>query len=161
MVNIIYGSAYAPSVPSLRILALTLLTAFPVGVLIHGVFAHDRQKELVPLWGTGVVLNIALNLFLIPRQGIVGAATASLLSQIIVNSLIWIKMRKINYFSVADKLPLILLATFMMSVSILLLLQFNVNILIIVPIAVLAYFGSLAFSGESPLRQIREIARRV
>ena len=161
LVNIIYGSAYAPSVPSLRILALTLLTAFPVGVLIHGVFAHDRQKELVPLWGTGVVLNIALNLFLIPRQGIVGAATASLLSQIIVNSLIWIKMRKINYFSVADKLPLILLATFMMSVSILLLLQFNVNILIIVPIAVLAYFGSLAFSGESPLRQIREIARRV
>ena len=161
IVSLLYGDAYHLSALPLRILALTVITAFPIGIIIHAVFAHDKQKTLVPLWGAGVVLNIALNLFLIPRHGISGAAWASLLTQIVVNSLIWIKMKKLNYFSVEKHLPPILLATFMMSIAILLLIQLNTHILVIVPLAILVYFGSLLFSGVNPIRQIKEVAKIV
>lgn len=155
IVSFVYGDAYITSAGPLRILALTVITAFPIGIIIHAVFAHDKQSKLVPLWGAGAVLNIALNLYLIPRQGIAGAAWASFLTQIIVNSLIWFKMKKIVSFSVIRKLPNILLATAMMTVAIILVKQLDAHIIIVAAVGALVYSASLVFSGENPLRHMR------
>jgi len=154
IISFVYGSEYLAAGPPLRILALTILTAFPVGIIIHAFFAHNKQSKLVPLWGAGAVLNIVLNLFLIPKQGITGAAWASLLTQLIINSLIWFKMKKVSPFSIAKKLPHILLATFMMAITILLINQLGVHVLIVIAAATLAYFASLIFSGEISLGQL-------
>ena len=154
IISLVYGSEYAAAAPSLRILGLTIITAFPVSIIIHGVFAHNKQTSLVPLWISGATLNIVLNLILIPRNGISGAAWASLITQIIINGLIWLKMKKINSFNIFQKLPVILLATFMMSVATIIGKLLDIHILIIIPIAVAAYFGSLAFSGERVLDEI-------
>lgn len=155
IISFVYGDAYITSAGPLRILALTVLTAFPIGIIIHAVFAHDKQSTLVPFWGAGAVLNIALNFYLIPRQGIAGAAWASFLTQIIVNSLIWFKMKKIANFSIIRKLPHILLATAMMTVAVILVRQLDVHILVVIAAAVLAYTASLIFSGENPFRHMK------
>ena len=43
IVTFVYGPDYAPAASAFRILAFTLLTAFPVSILIHGVFAYNKQ----------------------------------------------------------------------------------------------------------------------
>jgi len=136
-------------------LSLTVLTAFPVGILIHAVFAHDRQKELVKFWIAGSILNVILNIYLIPKYGISGAAWASLASQIIINSLIWLKLKKITPFSIIRKVGTLVLATFMMSVAIILLKQIGMPLFVIIPLAIATYFGSLMFSGENPLKELQ------
>ena len=156
IVSVLYGAEYILSASSLRILSLTILTAFPIGIIIHGIFAYDKQHILVPLWATGTLLNIGLNLLLIPRMGISGAAWASLITQIVINTPIWIYMRHLNHFSIGKKLLPIVLATTMMSIAIILVRQFEANIFVVVSTAILVYFGSLVFSGERPLLQLKE-----
>ena len=156
IIEFLYGADYAASAAPIRILAVTILTAFPVSILIHGVFAYNKQKSLVPLWSAGAILNIGLNVLLIPRLGISGAAWASLVTQVLINGLIWRSMYRINAFSIKKKLPPILLAAFMMSVLVVLLRQFDAHLFIIMPLGALAYFGSLLFSGENPLGLFRE-----
>src|SRR3989344_1017327 len=100
IVNLFYGDEYAASAGPLRILALTLLAVFPVGMIINAIFAYNRQNELIRFWAIGLVIDIALSLLLIPRWGITGAAWAVFITQLIVNIAIWRKMKKINDFSV-------------------------------------------------------------
>lgn len=157
LIEFTYGEVYLASAAPLRILAFTVITAFPIGIIIHAVFAYDRQSTLVPLWAAGAVLNIALNFFLIPRQGIAGAAWASLITQVIINGLIWRKMKKIIHFSISKNIPPILLATFMMGISVILARQFNAHILVVIAFAGLVYFGSLVFSGQNPVAQLKKI----
>ena len=155
VVSFVYGDVYIMAAGPLKILALTVITAFPIGIIIQAIFAHDKQSTLVRFWGGGAVLNIALNFYLIPRQGITGAAWASFLTQLIVNSMIWFKMKKIVNFSIIRKLPNILLATTMMTITVILLKQFNTHIIIVIIIATLTYVASLMFSGENPFRHMK------
>ncbi len=156
IVKLFYGSAYAPSAGPLKILALTLLAVFPVGMIINAIFAYNRQSELVPLWATGLLIDIGLSLLLIPRWGITGAAWAVFITQLIINALIWRRMKKINDFSVFKEMRLILLATFMMSAAIILARQVGLPFLLVVPLAIATYFGSLTWSGENIIVKIRE-----
>ncbi len=156
LVTLLYGQEYILATGSLRILAFTVLVAFPASLLIHSIFAHNKQKALVPLWIAGTILNITLNLLLIPRLGISGAAWASLITQIIVNSLIWISMRRISFFSVKGKLAPILLATFMMGSATLVLQQLEMPLIVIILGAMFAYLGSLIWSGEKPIQQLTQ-----
>ncbi|MBI3088703.1 MAG: flippase [Candidatus Colwellbacteria bacterium] len=159
IINLFYGSKYAAAAAPLRILALTLLAVFPVGMIINAVFAYNRQSELVPLWSLGLLIDIGLSILLIPRWGIVGAAWAVFITQLIINTLIWRKMKKINDFSVAKELRFILLASFMMSVAIILSRLVGLPFLLVVPIAIITYFGSLLSSGENIVVRIRETIR--
>jgi len=160
IVSLVYGDAYAAAAAPLKILALTLLTAFPISIIIHGAFAYNKQSSLVPLWAAGAVLNIVLNLILIPKNGISGAAWASLATQLIINTLIWIKMKRINNFSIASKLPTILLGTFMMTITVVIGKLLGIHLFIIIILAAITYFASLAFSGENILHEFRTSTKK-
>lgn len=159
IVHLFYGSEGAPAAAPLRILALTLLAVFPVGMIINAVFAYNRQSELVPLWSAGLIMNTALGLLLVPQWGIIGAAWAVLLTQFTINSLIWRKMKKINSFSVSKEIRSILFAAFIMSIVIILARQAGIPFLLIVPLAALAYLGSLLWSDRSIVAKIRGALR--
>ncbi len=80
LVRILFGVAYLDAVSVLRIHALSIVFVF-VGVVQS---AWDLSERLVWLaaWRTviGAVVNIALNLWLIPAYGAAGAAVATVLS---------------------------------------------------------------------------------
>lgn len=74
----IYGIAYLPSVLPLKILLASLIFAFldfPIGSLLN---ACNRQSIQTMAMGVTMVVNIILNLILIPKIGILGAALAAL-----------------------------------------------------------------------------------
>lgn len=81
-VAIIYGETYLPAVVPLRI--VVWYTAFSyLGVARNAwIVCENRQKYLKYLYVSAAVLNVLLNLVLIPRSGASGAAAASLITQI-------------------------------------------------------------------------------
>lgn len=85
VILILYGKAFLPSVPVLRI--ITWYSAFSyLGAARTIWFISEEKKKY--LWITNIVgatVNLAGNLVLIPLFGAVGAAFASLLTQFITN----------------------------------------------------------------------------
>src|SRR3990167_1038610 len=85
LVAFIFGADYLPGTTSLRILLLTLLVDFPAVFLSAAIFAHDKQKLLIAYSAIGGILNVVLDLALIPIFGIAGSAAATLAAQIASN----------------------------------------------------------------------------
>ena len=81
-ITILYGETYLPAVGPLRI--IVWYTAFSyLGVARNAwMVCENRQKYLKYLYFSAAVLNVLLNLLLIPPWGASGAAAASLITQI-------------------------------------------------------------------------------
>jgi O-antigen/teichoic acid export membrane protein len=80
LIPLLYGERYQSSIPPFRILvvAMTLLTVYHV---LSRYFAGvSRQRITVITQVLATAVNVGLNLWLIPRYGILGAAWASLAS---------------------------------------------------------------------------------
>lgn len=82
IVELLYGAEYRPSVPVLKI--ATWYTAFSYLGVARGawIVSEGKQKYLKYMNGAAVVVNVFLNLALIPAMGASGAALASLITQI-------------------------------------------------------------------------------
>lgn len=82
IIQILFGEAYLPTVSSLRI--ITWYTAFSyLGVARNAwIVCKNKQRYLKYLYFSSAVLNVILNILFIPKYGAVGAALASLISQI-------------------------------------------------------------------------------
>lgn len=85
IVNVLYGSEYAATIPVLQI--LTWYRAFSFMGTIRNIWllAEEKQKYLPSINLVGVALNIVLNALLIPTWGARGAAFASLVTQVAMN----------------------------------------------------------------------------
>ena len=80
-ITVLYGETYLPTVQPLRI--VVWYTAFSyLGVARNAwMVCENRQKYLKYLYISAAVLNVLLNLVLIPTWGASGAAAASLITQ--------------------------------------------------------------------------------
>ena len=81
-VEILYGKAYLPAADVLK--TVTWYTAFSfLGVARNAwIVSEGCQKYLKYMYGLAAVMNVALNALMIPLLGAVGAALASLITQI-------------------------------------------------------------------------------
>ncbi|MFQ5599001.1 MAG: polysaccharide biosynthesis C-terminal domain-containing protein [Candidatus Krumholzibacteriia bacterium] len=80
LVPAVYGAEFHDSLPALYVL-LPAIIAMGYSVILGGFFFGRGRPLLVSISsGIALVTNIALNVILIPRLGIVGAAAASFLS---------------------------------------------------------------------------------
>lgn len=77
IVRVLFGPAFAPAAAPLAVLVWASVCVY--AALAGGNLLISVGRERVSLWanGAGMVLNVALNLFLIPRFGAVGAAAAT------------------------------------------------------------------------------------
>ena len=89
-IHVLYGPLYLPSVPVMRILALTIPLMYLSIILNQVVIAADRPMAWTWIMVTAAVVNPALNLVLIRRyqasahNGAIGAALALLLTEAVV-----------------------------------------------------------------------------
>lgn len=96
VVRLLYGVEYLPSVAPLRV--LTWCTVFSyLGVARNlWVVSLERQSYLKYVYMASAVLNVLLNLLLIPRWGATGAALASLLAQFLSTFLLPLCIRSLR-----------------------------------------------------------------
>ena len=74
VVALIYGPAFAHSGPTLRILAVGLLGAFPMQVCVNLLVATGAQRLLLWIDGAALAWQCAVDFLAIPNWGIDGAA---------------------------------------------------------------------------------------
>lgn len=101
LVEMLYGVSFSPAIPILAIL-LPSLSVKMFGNLVEQLLqATGREKYLPPLLLTTVVVNVIANAILIPTEGAVGAAIATLLSEIVLATvglglMIWIGYKQVG-----------------------------------------------------------------
>ena len=83
MIKIMYGDAYLPVVAPLRIICWYTAFSYLGGARNAWIVCKDRQKYLSYVYGVSALVNVVLNLVLIPDFGAAGAATASLITQFV------------------------------------------------------------------------------
>ena len=157
IVHLLYGSEYLPATLTMQILAITLITMFPMSMLNNGIFAHNKQKFLVKIGVVGVVVNAVLDIILIPILGIAGCAIATVGTQVITSSSIWFKMKQINNFSVIGNLKKIITATLLMGLAVAGLIQIGLHILLVIILAAIIYFGTLILLKEKLFSDLKSI----
>lgn len=96
IVRLLYGLAYLSAAPLLRILSCQFIFSCMGVVRNAWILAEEKQKYLWRINLFGAVLNIGLNLLLIPGWGALGAAVASLLTQFGANFVLGFVMKPIK-----------------------------------------------------------------
>jgi O-antigen/teichoic acid export membrane protein len=87
---VLLGSKFLASEPALKILALALGIAFVNNAFIGALNASDRQSSFSWAAGWSVVVNLALNLTLIPLFGYLGASWATVATELALGIVAWI-----------------------------------------------------------------------
>lgn len=149
------------SVTCLRVLIFSVGINFFTALYNYLVVSIGKQKALVyPTIGFAL-FNVVLNLFLIPRGSYLGAAIATLLTEILVAAITY------NISKKFIKIPLDLNAAFkiiacalLMTIVAVLLLHFGVGIMVSVIVCVIAYVLAIYLIKAIPRDLIREIVRR-
>lgn len=80
----LYGARYEYAVPAFAVLSLALPLFFLNYALTHQVIGWDGHRAYLGIVGIALAGNVAANLMLVPDRGIVGAAIATVLTEIIV-----------------------------------------------------------------------------
>ena len=96
IISILYGNAYSPAVPVLRILTWYCTFSYMGTVRNIWLLAEQKQKYLPWINLSGVAANVILNAVLIPFFGACGAALASLITQFFTNFLFGFVFRPLS-----------------------------------------------------------------
>ncbi len=100
VVRILYGVEYLEAVNPLRIMSWSNVFYYLASVRNVWILAEDKQKYLWIINLSGAITNILINILLIPICGAMGAAVASLITQIFTNvfmGLLIKNVRRNNY----------------------------------------------------------------
>jgi O-antigen/teichoic acid export membrane protein len=80
----VFGDAYSHSVAVLQIMAWTSVLGFQNYVFWYALLATHKEKMVLFIQVGGLAVNVAINAFAIPLYGSTGAATALLVSDLVV-----------------------------------------------------------------------------
>ena len=84
LLPLLVGKRYAPAVLTLQIMALYVPLTFVQALGANILLAAGRIRALVGVYGSGLVANVALNLWLIPRYAHNGCAVATVAAEALV-----------------------------------------------------------------------------
>jgi len=90
IIRLVYGPEFAAAVAPFRILVWSVVTVFANAAFAFLLLARHGDRRYLAAVAAGAVSNIALNLVVIPRAGMIGAAVVTMASELIVLSmLLW------------------------------------------------------------------------
>lgn len=95
MITLLFGTDFLPAAGTLRMMSI-LIVIKSLGDLVcyQLVICTGNEKKRIPAYAMAAVVNVIFNLLLIPRLAQIGAVIASVLSELIVNIAVFIRMRK-------------------------------------------------------------------
>jgi O-antigen/teichoic acid export membrane protein len=82
--GLLFGRGFVDAAEPLRILAAAEVFAFSNAVTFTVLFSAGRQRQAAFIAGVSLIANVVMNVGLIPVQGAIGAAVASLASYAVV-----------------------------------------------------------------------------
>jgi len=155
----LYTPAYLPAVSVLRILVISLIfgfLSFITGALLN---ATNHQKIQTALLGLALVVNVILNLLLLPKIGINGAAISALVGNITLwlggyyFSSKYVKLSHRNIFKYANQAlwPALIMAIVVYYLSL------KINFIFTIPIGMVVYGILFFLAGGFNVSTIKNI----
>ena len=86
IIPLVYGDFYAYAAPAFAVLSLALPLFFLNYALTHQVIGWDGQRAYLAIVVLALIGNVAANLILVPSRGLVGAAIATIVTELIVTA---------------------------------------------------------------------------
>jgi len=86
IVTLVYGAPYLYAAPTFAILSLALPLFFLNYALTHQVIGWDGQRAYLLIAALALAANVAANVALVPSQGMIGAAIATLFTEVVVTA---------------------------------------------------------------------------
>ena len=145
IILLIFGTGYTPSIIALRILIWTIVLTFAGAAFVKLFESTNRQVTITKVSGICVVVNVILNLFLIPKFSYIGASVATVITEFILVGSVFIFAYKIGYGiqgkKVVKNISKIIIASLIMGAFI---WYFkSLNLLVLVLLAALLYLGTI------------------
>lgn len=160
VIILLYGTDYTSAIIIFRLLALSFLAIFPFTIISNAIFAADMQRKFIPHMTLGAIINVILNIYLIPKLGALGAAIATIISQFITYGWVYYVLRIQLSLVVAPSIYKIAIAAIIMGIAIWGLKQLGTNLLLMTALATVIYFGLLLIFKEPLLEKLRSIVTR-
>ncbi len=102
IVRVLFGDVFSASVLPLRILVWAIAVTFMYMPLAHALNATGREWYWITVLSVNTLVNVGLNLILIPRYSVIGAAVSTVMCELIGLILVGLFVRqitRIRYFS--------------------------------------------------------------
>jgi len=159
----LYKPQFVPAIPVLRILLVSLIFGYLSFITGATLNASNRQKTQTSLLTFALVVNVLSNLILLPKIGIMGAAFAALLSNIILtvgglwfcHRIIVIKLGLLLKFFNQTFWPALFMGIFAFYLST------KINFLIIIPLSAIIYGAMLFIFGGIDRDLILKVYRKI
>ena len=151
IIELVFGSDFSNSATPLRI----LVWAIPVSVLrdvaIAALMSHGREGRIFRLTAASAVLNLALNLLLIPRFSLAGAAAATVITEAVRMAAAF-GFARVDGFRGVGVGRLWKAGVAGTAMTVLLLTLWPIAVLIAIPLGALAYAATLLLTGGIRIR---------
>ena len=165
IILLIYGIGYTQSIIALQILIWTIVFTFTGASFVQVLQSINKQLIITKISGICVIINIILNLILIPKFSYIGASIATVITEIILVAYTISATYKlgygIDYINVRNDLAKILGAASIMSIFI---MYFkSLNLFLLITMATILYFVVLYLFkvfDEMDMFIIKEILNR-
>jgi O-antigen/teichoic acid export membrane protein len=157
LIHLLFGPQYAAAVPVLQVLAWSAALVILRGTFRQALNAAGRQRLDLRCAGLAAALNVGLNVILIPRYGMMGAAAATIVSDVVWLALGMVYVKRDLTVGVPVSAWL---RPFIASLALTLVLWVAAPLLWVwqVTLGATAYFATLIVLGES---EIRSFARMI
>ena len=142
IILLFYGQQFYPSIIALRILAWDIPLVFLYVCSAFILASIDKQNQMAVIAGCAALINVTLNLFLIPSFSYVGAAVATIVTETVLITLYFIVISK-NFYKLPIGKILIRPSIASSTMGFFIYYLININLLLLVILAVLVYFTSL------------------
>ncbi len=157
---LIYGPQFSEAAVAFRILLLTLPAIFTIFIVSDAIVSYNGQKKFFIYNSLGALSDIILNLILIPKFGIMGAALSTVATQIITGIILWRLLKRHIPFSVLPRLNKIFVATFIMGIAVYALSLTGISVVFIVIASCILYAGLLFILKEPLIGEVKAVFKR-
>lgn len=151
----IYGTQYSASVLALRIVIWVLPVLFVTNLLGNCLGAIYRQKEVLYVALANALVNVILNLILIPRYSLYGSAVATLVTELLGMGIL-LRLISRNFELQLGKTTMLVLAANLLPLPVLFMFS-SFHVLAIISIMGGAYVLSLFIFGLVSLEEIKRL----
>lgn len=154
LMELFYGSAYLPASAPFAILLLTVPVVFAANIVNNALIVQNRQGYFTAYAAIGFMLNIMLNLAFIPFLGISGAALSTLITETAASAYIWVRLNRLNGFSLPRGLGKGCVSTGVMALVAWAISALGAHVLVTITVSVGVYALALKILKEPMLGEL-------
>lgn len=153
IVILVYGENYIYSSKALQILMIAFLFMFINGLMGNALISAGNQKGLARIVGRGALINVSLNLLVIPIYGFTGAASTTVITEFYSFTASWLMLKNRHNITAfpSDFIRPILSCAIM---SFFVISLHSLPLYIIIPSAAAIYFSILYISGGIGIKEL-------